>query len=105
MKRRVVVTGIGIISPLGIGIEKNWKGIIEGRSGIRRITRFDATNFPVQIAGEVPDFNPEVFIEKKEIKPQGGIVTSPKPEEVRREKEIEVSKLMDVNERIRNIPR
>ncbi|HBR17666.1 MAG: beta-ketoacyl-[acyl-carrier-protein] synthase II [Deltaproteobacteria bacterium RIFCSPLOWO2_12_FULL_43_16] len=68
MKRRVVVTGIGIISPLGIGIEKNWKGIIEGRSGIRRITRFDATNFPVQIAGEVPDFNPEVFIEKKEIK-------------------------------------
>lgn len=68
MKRRVVVTGIGIISPLGTGIEKNWKGIIEGRSGIRRITRFDATNFPVQIAGEVPDFNPEVFIEKKEIK-------------------------------------
>lgn len=68
MKRRVVVTGIGIISPLGTGIEKNWKGIIEGRSGIRRITRFDAANFPVQIAGEVPDFNPEVFIEKKEIK-------------------------------------
>jgi len=47
----------------------------------------------------------EPIIEKKEIKPQGGIVTSPKPEEVRREKEIEVSKLMDVNERIRNIPR
>src|SRR3989337_3514224 len=68
MKRRVVVTGIGVISPLGTGIEKNWKRILEGMSGIRRITRFDATNFPVQIAGEVPDFNPEVFIEKKEIK-------------------------------------
>ncbi len=68
MKRRVVVTGLGIISPLGIGVETNWKGIIEGKSGIRRITRFDASNFPVRIAGEVPDFNPEGFIEKKEIK-------------------------------------
>ena len=68
MKRRVVVTGIGVISPLGTGIEKNWKRILEGRSGIRRITKFDATNFPVQIAGEVPDFNPDDFIEKKEIK-------------------------------------
>jgi 3-oxoacyl-[acyl-carrier-protein] synthase II len=68
MKRRVVVTGIGIISPLGTGIEKNWNGIVEGISGIRQITKFDATNFPVQIAGEVPDFNPEEFIAKKEIK-------------------------------------
>ncbi|MBI3753175.1 MAG: beta-ketoacyl-ACP synthase II [Deltaproteobacteria bacterium] len=68
MKRRIVVTGAGIISPLGTGIEKNWRGIIEGKSGIRRITRFDPSNFPVQIAGEVPDFNPEEFIEKKEIK-------------------------------------
>ncbi|MBI3398101.1 MAG: beta-ketoacyl-ACP synthase II [Deltaproteobacteria bacterium] len=68
MKRRVVVTGMGIISPMGTGIEKNWKGIVEGKSGIRRITRFDVSNFPVQIAGEVPDFNPEEFIEKKEIK-------------------------------------
>lgn len=68
MKRRVVVTGMGIISPLGTGIEKNWSKVIEGKSGIRRITRFDAANYPVQIAGEVPDFNPEDFIEKKEIK-------------------------------------
>ncbi|MBI5874626.1 MAG: beta-ketoacyl-ACP synthase II [Deltaproteobacteria bacterium] len=68
MKRRIVVTGAGIISPLGTGIEKNWRGIVEGKSGIRRITRFDAANYPVQIAGEVPDFNPEEFIEKKEIK-------------------------------------
>lgn len=68
MKRRIVVTGVGIISPLGTGMEKNWRGIVEGKSGIRRITRFDAVNYPVQIAGEVPDFNPEEFIEKKEIK-------------------------------------
>jgi 3-oxoacyl-[acyl-carrier-protein] synthase II len=68
MKRRIVVTGVGIISPLGTGIEKNWKGITEGKSGIRYITRFDASTFPVKIAGEVPDFNPEEYIEKKEIK-------------------------------------
>lgn len=68
MKRRIVVTGAGIISPLGTGIEKNWRGIVEGKSGIRRITKFDAANYPVQIAGEVPDFVPEEFIEKKEIK-------------------------------------
>lgn len=68
MKRRIVITGMGIISPLGTGIEKNWRGIVEGKSGVRRITRFDAANYPVQIAGEVPDFNPEEFIEKKEIK-------------------------------------
>jgi len=68
MKRRIVVTGVGIISPLGTGIEKNWKGIIEGKSGIRYITRFDASTFPVKIAGEVPDFNREGCIEKKEVK-------------------------------------
>lgn len=68
MKRRIAVTGVGIISPLGTGIEKNWKAITQGKSGIRRIAKFDASNFPVQIAGEVPDFNPEEFIEKKEIK-------------------------------------
>ncbi|MEE8185641.1 MAG: beta-ketoacyl-ACP synthase II [Thermodesulfobacteriota bacterium] len=68
MKRRVVVTGVGVISPLGIGIERSWKGVIEGRSGIREISKFDATNFPVRIAGEVPDFTTEGYIEKKEVK-------------------------------------
>lgn len=68
MKRRVVVTGLGIISPLGTGLDKAWNAAIQGKSGIRNITRFDASNFPVKIAGEVPDFNPEEFIEKKEIK-------------------------------------
>jgi 3-oxoacyl-[acyl-carrier-protein] synthase II len=66
--RRVVVTGIGVVSPLGTGNRKNWDAIIAGKSGIDRITRFDVSDFPVQIAGEVKDFNPEEFIDKKEIK-------------------------------------
>ena len=48
MKRRVVVTGMGIISPLGIGLEQNWKAVCEGKSGIDRITKFDASDFPVK---------------------------------------------------------
>lgn len=66
--RRVVVTGIGIVSPLGTGIEKSWSGAKEGLCGIREITRFDPTGFPVRIAGEVPDFDAGESIEKKEFK-------------------------------------
>ena len=67
-KRRVVVTGIGMVSPLGIGNEPTWQGLIEGRSGVGRITKFDATNYACQIAGEVRGFEPEAWIEKKEVK-------------------------------------
>ena len=67
--KRVVATGLGIISPLGIGVDENWDAVIHGRSGIGLITRFDTTDFPVKIAGEVKNFNPEDYIEeKKEIK-------------------------------------
>ncbi len=66
--RRVVVTGVGVVSPLGTGNRKNWDALTAGVSGLDRITRFDASDFPIQIAGEVKDFNPEDFIEKKEIK-------------------------------------
>lgn len=66
--RRVAITGVGIISPLGSGVEKSWKGAQEGRSGIREITRFDINSFPVRIAGEVPDFDPGDNIDKKEVK-------------------------------------
>lgn len=67
-KKRVVVTGLGLITPLGIGVESSWNSFIEGRSGIGRITRFDASDLPVQIAGEVKDFDPSLYIEQKEIK-------------------------------------
>jgi 3-oxoacyl-[acyl-carrier-protein] synthase II len=68
-QRRVVVTGIGLVTPLGTGVEKNWDALIAGRSGIRRISRFSNLEaYPSQIAGEVPDFSPADFIEPKEIK-------------------------------------
>jgi 3-oxoacyl-[acyl-carrier-protein] synthase II len=67
-KKRVVITGVGMITPLGIGVEESWSGLITGKSGIRKITQFDATAFPTQIAGEVDGFNPEDYIEVKEIK-------------------------------------
>jgi len=66
--KRVVVTGLGMITPLGIGVEESWDGLIAGRSGIRKITQFDASAFQTQIAGEVEGFNPEDYIELKEIK-------------------------------------
>ncbi|MFQ5328385.1 MAG: beta-ketoacyl-ACP synthase II [Thermodesulfobacteriota bacterium] len=68
VNRRVVVTGLGIISPLGIGIEKSWGELIEGRSGIGEITRFDASEFSVKIAGEVSNFSASDYIGRKEIK-------------------------------------
>ncbi|MEA2465776.1 MAG: 3-oxoacyl-[acyl-carrier-protein] synthase [Acidobacteriota bacterium] len=67
-KRRVVVTGLGMISPVGVGKEANWQGLLAGRSGIGRISKFDASDYPAQIAGEVQGFNPGDFIEKKEVK-------------------------------------
>jgi 3-oxoacyl-[acyl-carrier-protein] synthase II len=66
--RRVVVTGVGIVSPLGTGVEKNWAAITNGHCGIGKVTRFDASDLATQIAGEVKDFNAEDYIEKKEIK-------------------------------------
>jgi 3-oxoacyl-[acyl-carrier-protein] synthase II len=59
---------MGIISPLGIGIEENWDAVSNGRSGIAKVTKFDASDLPSQIAGEVKNFNAEDWIEKKEIK-------------------------------------
>ena len=66
--RRVVITGVGAVSPLGCGNAKNWDALTSGKSGIGLITRFDASDMPVKIAGEVPDFNAEEYIDKKEIK-------------------------------------
>lgn len=66
--RRVVVTGVGVVSALGTGLEKNWQALTNGQSGIATITRFDASQLPTQIAGEVRDFNAEDWIDKKEVK-------------------------------------
>ena len=66
--RRVVITGVGLVTPLGTGVEKNWQALMDGRSGIGPVTRFDVSDFPTRIAGEVKDFHPEEFIEKREIK-------------------------------------
>ena len=68
MGRRVVITGIGLVSPLGIGTQLSWDALCEGRSGVGTITKFDITGFPAQIAGEVKGFDPLRFIEKKEVK-------------------------------------
>jgi len=68
MQRRVVVTGIGLVSSLGIGTETNWDALCKGCSGVGPITRFDATDFSARIAGEVKNFDPLRFIEKKDVK-------------------------------------
>ncbi|KYZ77335.1 beta-ketoacyl-[acyl-carrier-protein] synthase II [Anaerosporomusa subterranea] len=68
MKKRVVITGLGAVTPLGIGTDIFWKSLLEGKSGIARITRFDPSDYATQIAGEVKDFDPTNYIDKKEAK-------------------------------------
>lgn len=66
--RRVVISGLGAITPLGSTIDGIWNNLLAGRSGIRKITQFDASGLPCQIAGEIPDFNPTDYIDKKEAR-------------------------------------
>ena len=68
MKRRVVITGVGAITPLGIGVEESWQALCQGKSGIGAVTRFDASDFRTRIAGEVRGFNPLDFIDRKLVK-------------------------------------
>jgi len=68
MKRRVVVTGMGAITPLGVGVEKSWRSLCQGKSGVSAITGFDASDFRTRIAGEVDGFNPRDFIERKLVR-------------------------------------
>jgi 3-oxoacyl-[acyl-carrier-protein] synthase II len=68
LRRRVVITGMGLVIPIGIGVETAWKNVCEGKSGIGPLTRFDTNGFETKIAGEVKNFNPELYIDKKEIK-------------------------------------
>jgi 3-oxoacyl-[acyl-carrier-protein] synthase II len=66
--KRAVITGMGAVTPLGSSIVRYWKGLINGESGVRKITQFDATDFPCQIAGEIPDFNPDEYLDRKEAR-------------------------------------
>ncbi len=68
MTRRVVITGIGLVSSLGIGTEANWKALLVGTSGVDRVTRFDVTGYAAQIAAEVRGFDPLDYVEKKDVK-------------------------------------
>ncbi|MDE0485930.1 MAG: beta-ketoacyl-ACP synthase II, partial [Nitrospira sp.] len=67
-RRRVVITGLGAVTPLGVGVDKTWRAVCAGKSGIGPVTRFDASGYPCRIAAEVKDFDPADHVEKKEIK-------------------------------------
>ncbi len=73
-QRRVVVTGLGLLSPVGIGVEESWKAIVAGKSGIGPITQFDASTFPTRIAGEVKGFQPEQYMDRKEVRRNGRFI-------------------------------
>ena len=68
MKRRVVITGLGMVTPLGTGVEKNWGALCTGKSGVGPITKFDVTPFPCRIAGEVKDFDSRDFLDKQQVR-------------------------------------
>src|SRR5713101_10114519 len=68
MERRVVITGLGAITPLGLTIDTIWDKLCQGVSGIGKITRFDPTDYPAQIAGEVRNFTPEYYIDKRDLR-------------------------------------
>ncbi|MBF0484935.1 MAG: beta-ketoacyl-ACP synthase II [Candidatus Omnitrophica bacterium] len=67
-KRRVVITGIGVVSPLGTGVESFWNAMVSGKSGVKRITKFDPAQFDTQIAAEVKDYNPETYFSSKDAR-------------------------------------
>ena len=74
MTRRVVVTGVGLVCALGIGTEESWKNLVAGQSGIGPITQFDTNGFDCKIAGEIKNFDPFLWIEKKELKKMGRFI-------------------------------
>ena len=75
MGRRVVVTGLGLLTALGNDLRSSWEGLLQGRSGVRRITKFDASEFPTRIAAELDGFEPEKYVDRKEIRRQDPFTT------------------------------
>ena len=75
MKKRVVVTGIGAVTPVGHGKDKFWASIKEGKCGIDRVTRFDASQYTCQVAAEVKDFDVEDYVDKKRQEKWIGLLT------------------------------
>jgi 3-oxoacyl-[acyl-carrier-protein] synthase II len=73
-ERRVVVTGIGLISPVGLSAEETWAALLRGESGVKPITLFDCADHATKIAGEVVGFRPEIFIDRKDIKKMGRFI-------------------------------
>jgi 3-oxoacyl-[acyl-carrier-protein] synthase II len=73
-KRRVVVTGLGLVTSLGHDVASSWSGIVSGKSGITKIQEFDASEFPVTFAGEVKSFDPQAFLDKKDVKKMDGCI-------------------------------
>ena len=67
-RRRVVVTGLGLVCPVGVGVEESWQALIAGKSGIGPISHYDASTFPTRIAGEVRGFEPEKYMDRKEVR-------------------------------------
>src|SRR5512143_2861768 len=67
-RRRVVVTGMGVVCPVGIGVEETWQALVDGKSGIAPITHYDASTYPTRIAGEVKGFEAEKYMDRKEVR-------------------------------------
>ena len=74
MKRRVVVTGLGLVTPVGNSVETTWTALVGGKSGADYIKKFDAEKFPVRFACEVNDFDPLNYVEKKEARKMGAFI-------------------------------
>src|SRR4051812_28689364 len=74
LKRRVVVTGLGLVTPVGLSVESTWASLVAGRSGVDYIHKFDVEKFPVRFAAEIRDFDPLKYVEKKEARKMGAFI-------------------------------
>ena len=83
-RQRVVITGMGVITPIGLNVEEFWSGLIGGKSGIVPISRFDTGNFPVKVAGEVTNFDPAKYLDPRPLTAPPGALSLASPRSERR---------------------